>query len=73
MYFVSFLFSKLQIYSLHVASGFEIKHNLLIAPPVLTDQNSHSGFLAMRQVRRGNCEGGVMSLGYVQIRHHAED
>ena len=27
----------------------------------------------MRQVRRGNCEGGVMSLGYVQIRRHAED
>ena len=27
MYFVSFLFSKLQIYSLHVASGFEVKHN----------------------------------------------
>ena len=27
MYFVSFLFSKLQIYSLHAASGFEVKHN----------------------------------------------
>ena len=27
MYFVSFLFSKLQIYSLQVASGFEVKHN----------------------------------------------
>ena len=27
MYCVSFLFSKLQIYSLHVASGFEVKHN----------------------------------------------
>ena len=25
--FVSFLFSKLQIYSLHVASEFEVKHN----------------------------------------------
>ena len=27
MYFVSFLFFKLQIYSLRVASGFEVKHN----------------------------------------------
>ena len=27
MYFVSFLFSKLQIYSRHVVSEFEVKHN----------------------------------------------
>ena len=27
MHFVSFLFSKLQIYCLRVASGFEVKHN----------------------------------------------